>query len=264
VPFDLPTLAAAFLTGLIGSVHCLAMCGGIATSLGAASAGAPIARPRLGTAIDINVGRIAGYVLAGAVVGGLGGGLLRLAGHSTLPLILRVALGVTLMLIALRLAGAGDRWNVLGRLGAPLWRALNPLQRRLLPARTPLRRLALGMLWGWLPCGLSSSLLVAAWLQADVVHGALVMAAFGAGTLPAMVPLTWSGARSTAGRRNRPRRAAAGLVFIAGLLTASAPWLMQHPSLHPVLEALGCRSLASSGAGPAQHLPTAARAVARR
>ena len=63
MPFDLPTLAAAFLTGLIGSVHCLAMCGGIATSLGAASAGAPIARPRLGTAIDINVGRIAGYVL---------------------------------------------------------------------------------------------------------------------------------------------------------------------------------------------------------
>ena len=64
------------------------------------------------------------------------------------------------------------------------------------------------MLWGWLPCGLSATVLLAAWLQASAVHGALLMLAFGAGTLPAMVPLTWSGARigpapAAADRRDR-------------------------------------------------------------
>lgn len=46
------------------------------------------------------------------------------------------------------------------------------------------------MLWGWLPCGLSTTLLAAAWLQADALNGALTMAAFGLGTLPMMLPLT--------------------------------------------------------------------------
>jgi hypothetical protein len=245
MPVDLLMLGAAFLSGLLGSVHCLAMCGGIATGLGAASATSPTARAGLRSALDLNLARVAGYVLAGAVAGGLGSGLLRVLDQPSLALFVRVTLGIALMLLALRLAGAADRWNLLARAGAPVWRALAPLQRRLLPARTPLRRLALGMLWGWLPCGLSSSLLVLAWLQADAVHGALVMAAFGAGTLPAMVPLTWSGSRAGAWQRQaRTRRLAATFVFLAGLLTATAPWLMQQPGLHPVLEALGCRPLA--------------------
>jgi sulfite exporter TauE/SafE len=237
MPVDLPTLAAALLSGLTGSVHCVAMCGGIATGL-AASTGA--SGPALGRAAEFNIGRVMGYVLAGALVGALGGGLLRVADTRSVQVGLRVALGIAMMLIALRLAGAGDRWNLLARLGAPAWRALQPLRRRLVPANTTPRRLALGMLWGWLPCGLSSSLLVVAWLQADAANGALVMAAFGAGTLPAMLPLTWSGARAPL--RGGRRRAAAVFVFLAGLLTATAPWLMQVPALHDVLAALGCRA----------------------
>jgi uncharacterized protein len=243
VPLDLLTLGAAFLAGLMGSVHCMAMCGGIATGLSAASAGAGGARPAFDAALVLNLGRIAGYTISGAIVGAFGGGLVQLAESTAWQMAWRVALGVALMLIALRIAGAGDRWNLLGRLAAPLWRALAPLQRRLVPARTWPRRIALGVLWGWLPCGLSSSLLLVAWLQADAVHSALVMLAFGSGTLPAMIPLTWSGARSSAAIAGR-RRLVAGAVFLAGLLTAAAPWLMQVPALHAVLAALGCRPLA--------------------
>ena len=97
------------------------------------------------------------------------------------------------------------------------------------------------MLWGWLPCGLSTTLLAAAWLQADARNGALTMLAFGLGTLPLMVPLTWSGAR--VGRwlqQPRLRTTAGVLVLAAGLLTIAAPWLMQVPALHGVLVALGC------------------------
>ena len=237
MPIDLVTLTAAWLSGTMGSVHCLAMCGGIATSLGVG--GTP--RHALGNALQLNAARVAGYVVAGALVGLLGGALLRVVDARAWQVAVRVLLGVAMMAIALRLAGAGDHWNLLARLGAPLWQALAPLRRRLLPAHTAWRRLAIGMLWGWLPCGLSSSLLVVAWLEADALHGALVMAAFGVGTLPAMVALTWSGARHAASLA-RHRRAVAAFVFVAGLLTATAPWLMHVPALHDALRALGCRS----------------------
>jgi sulfite exporter TauE/SafE len=100
------------------------------------------------------------------------------------------------------------------------------------------------MLWGWLPCGLSSSLLIVAWLEADALHGGLVMAAFGLGTLPTILPLTWSGARMHHWLGHRQgRRYAASLVLLAGLLTLAAPWLVGLPVMHELLAALGCRSL---------------------
>jgi sulfite exporter TauE/SafE len=122
-----------------------------------------------------------------------------------------------------------------------MWRWLRPLQRRLLPANSHAKRIALGVLWGWLPCGLSTTLLVAAWLQADARNGALTMAAFGLGTLPVMLPLTWSGARLKLWlQHGRWRIAAALLILTAGLLTIAAPWLMHVPALHDALAALGC------------------------
>jgi len=243
-PVDLLTLSAAFLSGLLGSVHCAAMCGGIATGLSAASAPGAGAKPALRVAATLNIGRVLGYAFGGALVGALGLVLQQIVDVLAWQLILRVALGVVLMLVALRVGGVGDRWNALNRIGVPLWRLLAPLQRRLVPARTLPRRLALGVLWGWLPCGLSGSLLLAAWLEADALHGAFVMLAFGLGTLPAMIPLTWTGARlSQRAASANHRRVAAAMIFAAGVLTASAPWLMQVPALHGALATLGCRSI---------------------
>lgn len=242
MPLDLLAISAAFISGLMGSVHCMAMCGGIATGL-ASTGGAPRrAAAALADAFQWNVGRVGGYVVAGALAGAMGGGLLRMAGSPALQAGLRVALGVAMMLVALRVAGRGDRWNPLARAGAPAWRALAPLRQRVVPANTLPRRLLLGVLWGWLPCGLSSGLLVVAWLQADAIGGALVMAAFGAGTLPAMVPLAWSGSRLGAPTRPRARHTAATAVFAAGVLTAAGPWLVHVPAMQRALVALGCRS----------------------
>src|SRR3546814_12567738 len=68
---------------------------------------------------------------------------------------------------------------------------------------------------------------LAAWLQADARNGALTMAAFGLGTLPMMLPLTWSGARMRLWlQHGRWRITAALLILLAGLLTMAAPWLM--------------------------------------
>ena len=150
-----------------------------------------------------------------------------------------------LVLAALRLLDRSGRLRFLAVPGARLWQRLRPLQRRLLPADTAGKRVALGVLWGWMPCGLSTQLLVAAWLQASAWHGALTMFAFGLATLPVMLPLTWAGARfGQRLQRGGWRVASAMMVLFAGLATLAGPWLVQVPALHGALEALGCRSLA--------------------
>ncbi len=233
---DSLTLTAALLSGLLGGAHCAAMCGGIATGFSARG-------PQSGWAgaLQLNLGRVGGYVLAGAVVGGLGDGLLRVFEWHALAVAMRMLVGLVLVLAGLRLLDRRGRFNALSRPGAHVWRGLQPLLRPLLPANTAPRRLAAGLLWGWLPCGLSTTLLVAAWMQASARDGALTMAAFGLGTLPVMLSLTWSGARI--GRwLQRPgiRHGAGSLVLAAGVLTMAAPWLMQVPALHGMLGALGC------------------------
>ena len=241
LPLDIPVLTAAFVAGLLGGLHCAVMCGGIATGFPAMAPGRA-----LGVAWQANLGRVSGYTVAGALAGGLGGGILRLARSDTLALGVRVAAGLALVLLALRLLGRGGRLDLLARPGQQLWQWLRPLHRHLLPADRAWRRLALGALWGWMPCGLSLSLLSVAWLQANALGGALVMAVFGLATLPVMLPLTWSGARM--GRwLQRPglRVALAGFILAAGLLTIATPWLMQVPALHGVLSALGCQPLQS-------------------
>jgi sulfite exporter TauE/SafE len=243
MPVDGLVLLAALAAGTLGSVHCAAMCGGIATGFSAIAS--PTLPSRSGwPALQVNLGRVGGYVIAGAVVGGFGGGLLRVLRVEGLALGLRMAAGLVLVLIALRLFDRGGRFNFLAKPGARLWQKLQPLHRTLLPANNTWRRIAVGVLWGWLPCGLSLSLLTTAWLQGNARDAALTMAAFGFGTLPMMLPLTWSGARLS-GWLQRPgwRRTAGSVVLIAGLLTVAAPWLMHVPALHNALSALGCGSL---------------------
>ena len=237
MPIDLLTLGAAALTGLLGGAHCAAMCGGIATGFSALAG-----RNSWWAAAQPNLGRVLGYVLAGAIVGGVGHGLLDLARVQWLTVAMRAAVGIVLVVAALRLLGLGGLLGFSTTPGARLWAWLRPLQRRvLLSTDGPAKRIALGMLWGWMPCGLSTTMLAAAWLQASAVNGALTMAAFGLGTLPLMLPLTWSGARlGQKLMRGRWRIAAALLVLLAGVVTIASPWLMRHPAIHGVLAALGC------------------------
>jgi len=242
MPIDWLTLGAASLSGLLGGAHCAAMCGGIATgfSVTAQRSGEATARRSIAPALEANLARIGGYVIAGAIAGGLGHGIVGVARMDGLATALRMLVGLVLIVVALRLFDRRGRLPALGGAGARMWAWLRPLQQRMLPADSRAKRIGLAVLWGWLPCGLSTTLLAAAWLQASAWHGALTMLAFGLGTLPVMLPLTWSGARLGRWLQTRWRNAGAALVMMAGLLTISAPWLMQVPELHAVLSALGC------------------------
>ena len=233
MPIDWLTLGAAAVAGLLGGAHCAAMCGGIATGFQAMAA-----RPGFASALQTNLGRVGGYVLAGAIAGGLGQGIVQVARLEWLALAARMLVGLVLVLAALRLSGMAPRL-ALANTGA--WKLLRPLQRRLMPLDSAPKRLAAGMLWGWLPCGLSTTMLAAAWLQASARNGALTMAAFGLATLPVMLPLAWSGARLGRWLHDPRRRGAGvGLLLVAGVLTLTSPWLMHAPGMPAVLAALGC------------------------
>lgn len=243
MPIDLITLSAAFLAGLLGSVHCAVMCGGLATGF-AASTGAGPGNATLSAAINLNLGRVLGYTLAGLLVASIGAGLLRAVDVDSVALALRLAVGAVMVLVGLRLLDRRGRLSFMSTPGGWLWRRIQPLSKGLLPADRIHKQMALGALWGWMPCGLSWTMLFAAWFSADAVNGALTMAAFGLGTLPAMLPLTWGSGRIA--RRlstGDSRTLLAIFVIAAGVLTLSAPMLAQVPALHGLLEMLGCRTL---------------------
>ena len=172
---------ALFLIGLLGGTHCIGMCGGIvgALSMGAGS------RPALHLAY--NAGRIVSYTGAGAIAGALGGASLALSGQLPVRIVLFVLANLMLVALGLYLMGATRSLAFTERFGQRLWRHLQPLSRRFLPARTAAQAFPLGLVWGWLPCGLVYSALVTALTSGSALHGAGMMLAFGAGTLPTLL-----------------------------------------------------------------------------
>jgi uncharacterized protein len=174
-------LAAAFLIGLLGGVHCVGMCGGI---VGALTAQAPQRQRAWSLHLAYSTGRIASYAVAGALIGAVGG--MGLFFNQVLPvqMLLYVLANLVLVSLGLYLAGLGDHLARLELLGTWLWRRIQPLGAKLVPADTAAKAFALGTLWGWLPCGLVYSLLATALVSGGAGQGAAVMLAFGLGTLP--------------------------------------------------------------------------------
>lgn len=220
-------LLAAFTVGLLGSGHCLAMCGGIVTTLCAGSRAAQ-AGPATGAAVNVrlvlgyHVGRIGSYATAGALAGTVGS-LVWLADHA-LPAqrILLAVAALLLLATGLYLLGFTHLIAPLERLGARLWQRIAPVATRLAPARTLPQAIALGALWGWIPCGLIYGALAIAATSGSPLGGALTMLAFGAGTLPALLAASAMAVRLAAFIRHRMVRAAAGIVVtlfgLSGLL----------------------------------------------
>lgn len=172
-------LGAMFLAGLMGGLHCAGMCGGI---LGATSAGAGTgALPRQ---VAIHAGRIGSYALLGALMAGLGGASGLVADLAPVQLTLYVLANVLLLATGAYLLGWRAPMTWVETRGGGLWRRIAPLTRRILPVRSVPQGLALGAMWGFMPCGLVYGALAMALLSADPLAGAALMAAFGLGTLP--------------------------------------------------------------------------------
>lgn len=177
---------AMALIGLMGAGHCAGMCGGIVAALGfsAAKDSSNKKHSQWPLLLSYNIGRISSYALAGAAAGWLG-----LVGEQYLALgpYLRGIAGLLLILMGFYLAGWWNILTQLERLGALLWRKIHPYGKDLFQVKSVGKGFILGMLWGWLPCGLVYSALAYAAALADPLSGAMAMAAFGLGTMPAML-----------------------------------------------------------------------------
>src|SRR5450830_645955 len=216
-------LLSMLLVGLAGSVHCVGMCGGIVSAfsmLPARASGAfPVAvvtrtarHGALARVLAYNGGRIASYGAAGALAGALGGGL----GGGARQLAAMAAITTPgLWLLSAMLVG----------LGGHLWRRLEPATALLLPLDRPHKLFAMGALWGWLPCGMVYSSLLAALVCGSAGQGAALMLAFGLGTLPMLVAAGLAGARLRQLLQRRGWRIACGVLVagfgIAGMLRAA-------------------------------------------
>ena len=177
---DLLLYSGALLIGLFGSGHCLAMCGGIACAPAMASKERAAIQPIL----LFNGGRILGYTLIGVLAGIIGHSL----GEVTeIGKALRIVAGLLLIGMGLYVAGWWAGVAHIEKLGAGIWARLSPSAQKLRQSENPLAPIGLGVLWGWLPCGLVYSALTWALSSAEPVKAGLLMFFFGLGTLPSML-----------------------------------------------------------------------------
>ena len=213
---------AALISGLVGGVHCIGMCGGI---VGTITLGLPKGENRqfitqLPYHLAYNWGRIASYVVAGAIMGAMG---MLLAEWLPIYLAQRALLcmaGLFMVLLGLYLAGW---WRILAsmeRAGTRLWSAIEPFARRLLPIRNPAQAFVVGLVWGWIPCGLVYAMLANAISTGSPLGGAGVMLAFGIGTLPNLIGMgLLAGAAAHLGRSARMRNMAGATMIGLGAWT---------------------------------------------
>jgi len=216
------TLVSAFLVGLFGSVHCLGMCGGIvgALTLGLKSDIRRSPRSLLPYLIFYNSGRIASYAAAGALFGLAGAQWFALVPSATARLVAAILSGGFMIALGLYLAGWWPGFSLVERAGGKLWCYIEPLGRRLLPVDHPAKAGLLGLVWGWLPCGMVYAVLAWSLTAGGAAHGALLMVAFGLGTLPMLLTMGAAADQLAKFARQRGVRQGAGiLILLFGLYT---------------------------------------------
>ena len=178
-PPVLAAIVAMLGIGLLGTGHCFAMCGGITSALGFASE-----KGGSRYIVAYNLGRVVSYACAGGVVASLG---YASANYLAMAPVLRGIAGLLLIAMGLTMAGWWRGLSYLEMAGAFLWRRLQPIGQRLLPVRSFPSAILLGLVWGWLPCGLVYTALAYAATAETPLQGMAQMAAFGCGTLPAVL-----------------------------------------------------------------------------
>ena len=171
-------LAAAIALGLAGAGHCITMCGGVVGMV------CGVGKTRASYLGLYNLGRVLSYAIIGAIAGAIG------QSASAFPfgdarIVLRIIAGVVAVVIGLHLCGV----RVGAKLTAPVAARLRPIAAKLLPLRSAWHALALGAIWGWMPCGMVYGATVIAVATGSIAGGAIAMTAFGLGTLPVMLAM---------------------------------------------------------------------------
>ncbi len=232
---------AAFTLSLLGGAHCAGMCGGFVSAL-------QVQRPREISAARLaagyHTGRITSYALAGVLVGTIGGALYA-ADLLPLQMILLVAGSLMLLAIGASLFGRASWLKRLEPLGLGVWRMVGPVARRVYPPRSSGQALLAGLAWGWIPCGMVYAALPLALVAGGPWQGAVVMLAFGLGTLPNMIAVDIAVTKLGGAGSSAPRaivrtwiRPIAGAVIVVFGLSGLAHAARIAGAGHPTINAL--------------------------
>lgn len=207
------TYFTAFIVGFLGGVHCLGMCGGIVGALTLGTRDRELGQWRL--LLGYNLGRISSYTLIGAVAGFLGYLAADLSGLQSVRIAFQVIAAFMMIALGLYLAGWWQGVMRIEAIGARLWHKIEPLGRRFIPVHSFGSACILGLVWGWLPCGLIYSILLWALAAASPLEGAGLMLSFGLGTLPNLLVMGLFATKMTVWAQNILIKRTAGLVIIS-------------------------------------------------
>ncbi len=212
-----------FMLGILGTGHCIGMCGPLVIAFPARSG-------RIASHLYYHLGRIFTYVVIGSVMGGIGVGLAQIAaatGGSYPVWVARIQMGVSFTAAVFLLIFGLTR---LGIMSEPGWMTLAspgkiPGYRKLLKSAFSNKRhaemLLLGLMMGFLPCGLSFAAFTRALPSGSPITGAAMVFAFALGTVPGLL-LLGTGASGFARRYQSHSDILAGLlmIYMAGELAA--------------------------------------------
>lgn len=203
-------MLSAILLGLMGSLHCIGMCGPIAFML-------PVDRTnpykKFGQVAIYHFGRLLAYAVVGLVFGLLGKGLYVFGMQQKLSILI----GVLMIVLVLIPYKTFSNYN----LSRPLYKVISKVKNRLgreLKNKRPDTFLTIGFLNGFLPCGLVYMALFGAIAMGNAWYGSVYMILFGLGTVPLMTAAIYFSALLKGGIRKRVRLAIPVFVIIIGLL----------------------------------------------
>lgn len=221
---------SAFFLGLMGAPHCAGMCGGIISALSVTCRPNGVnSQQGVMTVWAYNLGRISSYVVAGMLMGGLSGLASHMLAVHQAQLVLQSLAIVFMLFLGLYLGGWWPVLSKLESLGGRVWRNIEPFGRRFIPVKNLRSAFLIGLIWGWLPCGLVYTGLIYSTTAGSALQGGLLMLFFGLGTLPVMVFMGVASTRLQAFLHQRWLRSLAGLLVIGFALLML--WNMLRHSL---------------------------------
>ncbi|MDM8568131.1 sulfite exporter TauE/SafE family protein [Thiotrichales bacterium HSG1] len=132
--------------------------------------------------------------------------------------------GLFMIALGLYIGAWWQALTILERAGTLIWNRIKPLGKKFLPVQNPLQALGLGLIWGWLPCGLVYVVLSFAFVSKSAWEGGLLMFAFGLGTLPMLLAIGTTAQLITKLSQNIVIRRVAGVIIILfGLMMLFMP-----------------------------------------
>ena len=233
-------LGSAIILGLMGSLHCVGMCGPIAFML-------PVDRSnnfkKFSQIFIYHLGRLSAYGIIGFVFGLLGKGLYLFGVQQKLS----ITIGILMIMVVLLPYSTFAKYNF----SKPVYKVIAKVKSNLgsaLKKKTPDTFLTIGFLNGFLPCGLVYMALFGAIAMGNAAEGGLYMVLFGMGTIPLMTTAIYFGNFLNSGLRQKVQKlipvivVLIGVLFILRGLGLGIPYISPAPVTEMVSAEMSCEN----------------------